>query len=94
MAISYDEWETNEGFSKDKNLSYELLSDAGADTVNALGIRNESYDEGHPAYGVSRPGILVVSPDRRIVLKRAEESYRDRPDLDELLATLKDQLAS
>lgn len=94
VAISYDQWETNEDFSKDNKLSYELLSDADADTVNALKIRNEAYEEGHPAYGVSRPGILVVDQAGKILLKRAEESYRDRPDLDEVLAAIQEAMPS
>ena len=94
VAISYDEWETNKGFSQDNDLGYELLSDSDANTVNALKIRNEDYAEGHPAYGVSRPGILVVDENGKIVLKRAEESYRDRPDLEELLSSIQEAMQS
>jgi peroxiredoxin len=47
------------------------------------------YADGSKAYGVARPMIFVVDRQLRITHKFAEESYRARPDLDQVLAALR-----
>lgn len=88
-AVTYDAVSQNREFSSDNGLFYELLSDEGGETVSRLGIRNEDYEEGSFAYGVANPGIMLVDSDGKIVLKRAEEKYSDRPDFDELVKAVK-----
>jgi len=46
----------------------------------ALGILNEQYSPGEPAYGIPHPGVFVVSPDNEIVGKVFIESFRERVD--------------
>ena len=72
-----------------KKLTYPLLSDQDAKTVKALGILNEQYEEGSGAYGVPHPGVILVDTDGKVVLKRAEEKYSDRPSMDDLLEDVK-----
>lgn len=84
-AMSYDDIEQNALFANEQELNYAMLSDQNARTVRSLGILNTDYEEGHPAYGVPLPGILLVSPDRTVLLKRAVPRYQDRPDFDMLL---------
>ena len=79
----------NREFSSENGLFYELLSDEGGETVSRLGIRNEDFEEGSFAYGVANPGIMLVDSDGKIVLKRAEEKYSERPDFDELVKAVK-----
>ncbi len=55
-AMSYDDVEPIAAFAEDRDIGYTLLSDRGAKHVNALGIRNEDYAEGHSAYGIPHPG--------------------------------------
>ncbi len=68
-----------------------MLSDQNAETVNRLGIRNESHEEGTFAYGVPHPGVILVDSEGTIVLKRSEEKYSTRPDMDELLVALTEE---
>ena len=86
--MTYDPPSTNEKFRIESELSYPLLSDSETKTVSALGIKNEDYEPGHPAYGIPHPGMVFVTPDKIIRLKRAESSYRNRPPLDEVLSAV------
>ena len=84
-AISYDAPDANQRFIDSKSISYQLLSDVGVQTVKRMGILNTNFAEDHPAFGVPNPGMLFVSSDGSIVLKRALEDYRQRPNLDSIL---------
>ncbi len=93
-AISYDSYEQNGSFSDEQDLRYPMLADQGASTVKSFGILNEEYEVGHPAYGIPHPGIIFVLPDATIKFKRAVPGYKDRPDLDELLAAVREASTS
>lgn len=88
-ASTYDKVEQNAEFKSSEELTYPLLSDQDAQTVKALGILNEQYEEGSGAYGVPHPGVILVDTDGKVVLKRAEEKYSDRPSMDDLLEDVK-----
>ena len=92
--MSYDDVEPIADFAEDRDIGYPLLSDKGAKHVNALGIRNEEYGEGHSVYGIPHPGIFYVDAGGVIALKRAVPGYRDRPPLDELHGALQALLAA
>ncbi len=83
--MSYDAVAENAAFAEDRGIGYPLLSDQGAKHVDALGVRNDSYGEGHFAEGVPHPGVFYVDGEGVIALKRAVPGYRDRPPMDELL---------
>ena len=83
--MTYDAAEDLAAFGEEREIGYPLLSDKGSKTINALGIRNEQFEEGHGAYGVALPGILFIDPSGVVRLKRAHENYRTRPPFDELL---------
>ena len=87
-AMTYDGVDKLAAFAEKEGVTYPVLSDQGAAYVNALGIRNEDYAEGHGAYGVAHPGIFLVDAAGEIRLKRAIAGYRDRPPFDELLAAV------
>ena len=92
-ASTYDSVEQNAKFKSSEELTYPLLSDQDAKTVKALGILNERYAEGSRPYGVPHPGVILVDTDGKVVLKRAEERYSDRPSMDELLEDVKEFVA-
>jgi hypothetical protein len=46
----------------------------------ALGILNEQYEPGEPAYGIPRPGAFIVNLDNEIVGKIFIDSHRERVD--------------
>lgn len=83
--MTYDAADDLAAFAEEREISYALLSDEGSKTINALGIRNEGFAEGHAAHGVALPGILFVDASGVVRLKRAHEDYRTRPPFEELL---------
>lgn len=92
-ASTYDAFEQNAKFKSSEELTYPLLSDQDAKTVISLGILNENYEEGHAIYGIPHPGVILVDADGKVVLKRAEEKYSDRPSMDALLEDVKEFVA-
>lgn len=88
-ASTYDDVEQNAKFKSSEELTYPLLSDQDAKTVKSLGILNEDHEEGSFAYGVPHPGVILVDADGKVVLKRAEEKYSNRPSMDALLEDVK-----
>ncbi len=90
-GISYDKVRDLERFHKKWRVGFPLLSDEGSEMIDALGLRNEEYKEGHYAHGVPHPVILVLDRDRKVVAKLMREGYRDRPEPEVLIETL-DQL--
>lgn len=93
-ALSYDDSETLLEFAETQDIGYALLSDQGSKHINALGIRNEQYEEGHFAHGIAHPGVFFIDAAGVIRLKRALPGYRDRPPLDELLNAVRTQVAA
>lgn len=92
-GMTYDSVNQLKAFHDRMRLGYPLLHDAGARHVNALGIRNQDYEEGHSAYGIPHPGILLLSPEGKVLARFAVPGYRQRPPLDEVLAVVRERVA-
>ncbi len=84
--MTYDSIDILDTFHMEQQLSYPLLHDENAKHVNALGVRNEDYAQGHRAYGIPHPGILFIGADGVIKAKYAVPGYRSRPPFDMLYA--------
>ena len=80
VVITYDEPELQQVFVNAGGITYPFISDIDASTMNALGILNEQYEPGEPAYGIPHPGVFVVNPNNEIVGKIFVESFRERVD--------------
>jgi peroxiredoxin len=80
VVITYDTPELQQAFIDAGSITYPFISDIDATTIVELGILNEEYEPGEPAYGIPHPGVFVVSPDRQIVGKIFIESFRERVD--------------
>lgn len=93
-ASTYDDIEQNASFKSSEELTYPLLSDQDAKTVKNLGILDESYEEGSLFYGVSHPGVIMVDSDGKVVLKRAEEKYKDPQSMDVLYEDVKELITA
>ncbi len=91
-GMTYDGLDILNAFHSEQNLGYPLLRDENAVHVNAWGVRNEDYEEGHQAYGIPHPGILLISADGRLIAKYAIAGYRRRPPFDALLEDVKNKL--
>ncbi|GHF20116.1 peroxiredoxin [Kordiimonas sediminis] len=88
IAVSYDSVDDLATFAKKWNIEYSLLADTGSKAIDAFGIRNEDYEEGHFAHGVPHPVIFVTDTKGKILAKLYEESYRQRPPTDLILKTV------
>lgn len=87
-GISYDKTSDLERFHRKWRVEFPLLSDEGSKMIDALGLRNPDYEEGHYAHGVPYPVILVLDKDKKVVAKLMRESYRERPEPEVILETL------
>ena len=94
VGMTYDSLEVLADFHTDEELSYPLLRDENAKHVNALGVRNEDYPEGHRAYGIPHPGVLYVDAQGIIRAKYAVAGYRERPPFSALIAHLQGVVAT
>ena len=83
-AMTYDNREILSGFHSQEALAFPLLQDIDAKHVNALGVRNEDYAQGHQNYGIPHPGIFFIGADGSIKAKYAVPGYRRRPPFDTL----------
>lgn len=86
--MTYDSVEILKTFKAEARLGYPLLRDEKAKHVNALGVRNTDYAEGHIAYGIPHPGILLLRPNGEVVLTFAVPGYRQRPPIEDVLAAV------
>jgi peroxiredoxin len=84
-TITYDPIEFLKEYAEDEEIQFALLHDEKVQHVNAFGILNTDYAPGERAYGIPYPGIFLVDSQGVIRYKFAEESYRIRPDFDDVL---------
>jgi len=84
--MTYDTPELQQRFIDAGSITYPFISDIDTATVSALGILNDDYSPGDPAYGIPRPGIYIVNPENRIVGKIFVEDFRKRVDGEAVLA--------
>ena len=84
-TITYDRHEDALKFHRQYDLQFPILRDVDAKHVIAFGILNENYEPGHRAYGIPHPGIFLVDSSGAVYAKFAEQDYRDRPSLEEVL---------
>lgn len=89
VAISYDSHVKNKTFSDKQQLKFPLLSDHNNATIIGFNILNNDYKPGDRAFGIPHPGVVFLTPDDTIGLKRAVPSYRQRPEFAEILAAVK-----
>ena len=84
-GLSYDEPELLADFATEQDVSYALLSDTESRFIDAVGLRDPQYPEGHMAYGVPRASVLVIAPDGTLKAKFVSEDYRQRPSNEQVL---------
>lgn len=86
VGMTYDKPEIIKAFDEKWEIDYPVLKDVDRQHVEAWGIRNQEYGPGTFAYGVPYPGVVLISPQGKILAKWAEEGYRSRADWSEVLA--------
>jgi peroxiredoxin len=88
VGLSYDAPAVTQAFTKRRAITYPLLSDQGSAVIDQWGLRDPQYPAGNMAYGVPRPIIFVIDPKGVIRGSLAEEAFRSRPPLAEVLKML------
>lgn len=85
FALSVDSPGQNAAVMDKLGLRFPILSDPGRDkAVTPLGFA----DEGDPRQ-ISRPGVVIISPDGEVVSHFVGKDYADRPDEDLVLEELR-----
>lgn len=98
-AISVDAAEKTNGLIKkiEKDgkgkINYSFLSDAGAKTIDAYGLRDPRYKD-EKTDGIPYPTVYVVGSDRKIVWAKLEKDYKNRPTNAEIRAAVDKLTAS
>lgn len=88
ISISYDPVETLKRFSNQRDIQLTMLSDPDSKIIQEFGILNQSQEPGSRFYGIPYPTIYVVNTDGVINEILAEEGYKNRPELDDVLNAL------
>ncbi|XOV89838.1 MAG: peroxiredoxin family protein [Pseudomonadota bacterium] len=94
VGMTYDDPDEIQQFSTKWKLQFPLLRDVDGQHVDAWGIRNEEYGEGSFAYGIPHPGVVLISPEGKILAKWAESGYRARADWDTVLEEVRQIVGS
>jgi len=85
VVMTYEPVETNREFVDKNDAGFVILTDRDSRYFRKLGIFNDEVSPDHRFYGIPHPGIMLVDPDGRIVEKFAEENYRERPVLEDVI---------
>ena len=67
-----------------------MLSDSESVVIRQFGLLNETIDPDSRYHGVPYPGIFLLDAEGVIRAKYAEENYRDRPLLDDILSDIRE----
>lgn len=86
VTVSVDTVELVKKFADAQHITYTMLADPTGKINEQLGIRDADYPVGTKAFGVPRPGIFVLDRNGMIIGKYFVQGYRERPDLDQVLA--------
>lgn len=84
-GVSYDSIESQDRFSKNQMLGYEMLSDESSAAIDAFGLRDPQYTEGK-AVGVPYASVIVIDKDGKISAKSVSGDFKKRPTNDQVLA--------
>lgn len=93
-VLSYDEPKILDQFAKKQQISYTLLSDEGSKMIDAFDVRDPQYGPDSMANGVPQPVVMIIDADGTIQGKLALEGYRDRPELEAIMAEVDRILAT
>ncbi len=84
-GVSYDSVDSQDRFSKNQMLDYNMLSDESSAAIDAFGLRDPQYTEGK-ALGVPYASVVVIDKDGKITAKSVSGDFKKRPTNDQLLA--------
>jgi peroxiredoxin len=85
VGMTYDSPEIIKAFDNTWDIRFPVLKDVERQHVEAWGVRNQEYGPGTFGYGIPYPGVVLISPEGKILAKWAEEGYRSRADWSQVL---------
>ena len=88
-TISYDPPETLKSFSDKRDIDFTLLSDPQSEIIKAFDILDPVQKAGTRFYGIPHPTIYVIDSNGIITSVLAEEGYKKRPGLQDVLNALR-----
>jgi peroxiredoxin len=91
-ALTYDAPALQQKFIDKFGITYPVLSDVDATSIDQLGVLDADYKPGDEAYGVPYPGVFIIDRDGVIVGKLFLTGFERRVDADGVLAAAKDAL--
>ena len=89
-SITYEPPEVTQEFSREFSIQFPILYDQDAHLVQAFGVINPDYAQGHSAWGIPLPGVFLLDPDGRVLAKFYRDGYKVRPEWQEILSSLPD----
>ena len=78
-----------QGFAAREEIRFALLSDQGSALIKAFGLLDDSVPATSKWHGFAHPVIFVIDPAGVVRHRFSEENYRQRPDVDLVLDTLR-----
>ncbi len=85
VGVTYDPVAHQRKFVGKHKISFPVMSDIDSIVIQQLGILNTDMPRETQYYGVPYPGIYLLDADSRVNAKFAEEDYRDRPLLKDVM---------
>lgn len=82
MTVSVDPVEDSAHFNEEWRFPFPMLSDPKLRLIDAYGAR---HPQGHEGKDISKPGVLIIDPQRIVRFKYIGTSPVDRPTNDEIL---------
>ena len=89
-AVLYDSPAELARFTRKYGIKYPVLSDPDSAAIIQLGLLNTGMDPESKYYGVPYPGVFLLDAKGVIVGKFAEQDYRDRPLLEDLVQAVRE----
>ena len=86
VALTYDTPALQEAFIRKFAITYPVVSDVDATSVKSLDLLNTEYKPGDSGYGVPYPGVIIISPELKVVGKVFMKGYTKRVSAEGVLA--------
>ena len=90
VSVSYDSIDSLDAFVKQRGIDYPLLSDKNSEAIKAFNLLNKEIREGSKQDGIPHPAIIVTNEQGLITHVFKEDGYKNRPDMDDVVAALKE----
>lgn len=94
VSVSYDSVAQLGTFDVKYDIPYVMVSDPDSELIKAFGILNETVEPESRAYGIPHPAIFVIHNPGIIAHKYYEEDYKERPDMNDIIADIKKDAAA